>query len=215
MDVMESNPLEQQLQENSRDEPLAPQASNQPEGVKQELGSPPRSEEPCVTIKQELQPDVEVKQESQESSTQSTGTKPSANTATEEVNLVVKEEIKEEEHKEQEVPKMPLTNRLNTITTAIVREVIPVCQDDPSSPWDVDSNPTPELSRTPTPEPIPSFTPVMSASAGSVAADTQNIKAYESEDPMPPVLVAEGLVKKEDDGQVMKSIKDETGNVPT
>lgn len=61
-------------------------------------------------------------------------------------------------------------NLLSTIASTIKREVIPINQEDPSSPWEMDSNPTPELSRTPTPEPIPSFTPVPSQSSDSISS---------------------------------------------
>ncbi|CAL1540988.1 unnamed protein product [Lymnaea stagnalis] len=75
---------------------------------------------------------------------------------------------------------------LSTITTTVVREVIPVSHEDPMSPWEMDSNPTPELSRTPTPETIPSFTPALSLSSESLASIPQAPEVMISEDPIPP-----------------------------
>ena len=75
---------------------------------------------------------------------------------------------------------------LSTIASQFQREVIPVSHEDDSSAWDMDSNPTPELSRTPTPEPIVSFTPVTSsASAESVNSNPAAPAVVQEEAPIP------------------------------
>ncbi|CAG5134321.1 unnamed protein product [Candidula unifasciata] len=79
---------------------------------------------------------------------------------------------------------------LSTIATTVVREVIPVSHEDPMSPWEMDSNPTPELSRTPTPEPIRSFTPAQSLSSESISSLAQGSDSLASEEPLPPAALA-------------------------
>lgn len=78
---------------------------------------------------------------------------------------------------------------LSTITETIVREIIPVSHEDPMSPWEMDSNPTPELSRTPTPEPNPSFTPAPSLSCESIHSLVHTQEPTISEDPIPSSLM--------------------------
>ncbi|KAK0064840.1 zinc finger CCCH domain-containing protein 13-like isoform X2 [Biomphalaria pfeifferi] len=78
-------------------------------------------------------------------------------------------------------------NMLSTLSTTIVREVIPISHDDPMSPWEMDSNPTPELSRTPTPEPTPALS-VSSESIISLAPNSEEVMS--SEDPIPPAQLA-------------------------
>lgn len=75
---------------------------------------------------------------------------------------------------------------LSTIATTVVREVIPVSQEEPLSPWEMDSNPTPELSRTPSPE---SFTPALSASSESLSSLAQGSNMLACEEPLPPSLL--------------------------
>lgn len=79
---------------------------------------------------------------------------------------------------------------LSTIATTVVREIIPVSHEDPMSPWEMDSNPTPELSRTPTPEPIQSFTPAQSLSSESISSLAQGSDSLASEEPLPPALIS-------------------------
>ena len=218
MDVIETNPLTQQLKESSSDESSAPSASDQLEEIKQEPVSPSKNEELPLDIKE---PGLSVKQDSQEvpapelsiQKTDQSTLGNSSDSASGEASIVVKQELMSQEQEKPEVTsKTQMTNRLSTISTDIVREVIPVSQDNPSSPWDMDSNPTPELSRTPTPEPCPSYTPVASASAESASVVVDNIKAFESEDPVPPTLIPEGLIKKEEEGQEAELIKAEVEN---
>ncbi|XP_059165622.1 uncharacterized protein LOC131948122 [Physella acuta] len=78
---------------------------------------------------------------------------------------------------------------LSTITETFVREIIPVSHEDPMSPWEMDSNPTPELSRTPTPEPNPSFTPAPSLSCESINSLIHAQEPTISEDPIPSSLM--------------------------
>ena len=79
-----------------------------------------------------------------------------------------------------------LAPQLLSTIGSVPREVIPVSQGEGGTPpWDMDSNPTPELSRTPTPEPIPSFTPQISYSAESLVSEGHVALASQSEDPIP------------------------------
>ena len=210
--------MEHQLKESRGDEPPTLQASDHVDSPKPISSG--TNEEPQVSIKQELDPDVAVAQESQEPSApvlaaQLTTDRPvSPNTSS---PVVKQEPVDEAQRTLPSASKGQVSHRLSTISTALVREVIPVSQDDPSSPWDMDSNPTPELSRTPTPEPCPSFTPVTSVSV-ELASDvktesSQDVKTFESEDPMPPTLIPEGSMKKEEDSEVVQSIKEKAGDV--
>ncbi|RUS85315.1 hypothetical protein EGW08_006916 [Elysia chlorotica] len=220
VEVLESNSLKQELKESKIDGTSELDASDQSKEIKQEPISPSKSEESSTNIEE---PIVVVKQEFQEEhapemDTHSTDKSPLRNTsdsASEEIPAIVKQEpMNEVQEKPEVVTTTTITNRLNTISTAIVREVIPVSQDDPSSPWDMDSNPTPELSRTPTPEPCPSFTPVASVSA-EFASVENNIKTFESEDPVPPTLVPEGLIKKEKESEEVTLVKKEVEDIST
>ncbi|KAH9496037.1 hypothetical protein Btru_014990 [Bulinus truncatus] len=86
---------------------------------------------------------------------------------------------------------------LSNITSTVLREVIPVSHDEPMSPWEMDSNPTPELSRTPTPEPSPSFTPAPSVSSESIHSLIPNVEeTMSSEDPIPPLLLQSSMAIK-------------------